>query len=174
MADMKKFNELKHDVLRHGGFFVHLYFDMHSQNPEGLQNIMVGFVGNITKEPGVRMAVAEIDQPLEREGTYSTTAKVSMLVSDFTTLLRLTMNYTPIGIEVEEPLDAKLDAGEIQNALMGISATAQQLTQHIISKGLTDEQKAKFEKQMKTKAEFGKKIREMGKEGAKKELGEGK
>jgi hypothetical protein len=79
------------------------------------------------------------------------------------------MNYTPIGIEVEEPLDAKLDAGEIQNALKGISATAQQLTQHILSKGLTDEQKIKFEKQMRTKAEFGKKIREMGKEGAKKD-----
>ena len=160
MAEMKKFEELKNNVIHDGGYFVHYYFDMHSQNAEGLQNIMTGFVAKLTKEPGVRMAVAEVDQPLKRDDTFSTTAKVSMLISDFTTLTRLTMSYTPIAIEVEEPLDAKIDAGELQGALMGISGTTQHFTQHIMEKGMDEGQKKKFEDIMKRKAEFGKKIRD--------------
>ncbi|MFH1307081.1 MAG: hypothetical protein ABIH83_05525 [Candidatus Micrarchaeota archaeon] len=164
MAEMKKFEQLKHDVIRDGGFFVYFYFDMHAGNKEALQNIMVGFVSKITKEAGVRMAVAEIDEPIKREELFSTTAKVSMLVSGFSDLMRLTMTYTPIGIEVEEPLDAKIDAGEMQNALMGISATSQQLTYHILTKTMNEEQKKSFEKKMAAKGELGKKLRDRIKE----------
>ncbi|MFA5108126.1 MAG: hypothetical protein WC492_01170 [Candidatus Micrarchaeia archaeon] len=161
MADMRKFEELKSNVLRHGGFFVHFYFDMHSDKIDNLQEMMVGFTSKLTNEPGVKMAVAEIEAPLEREGTFSTTAKVSMLISDFSTLLRLTMSYTPIGIDIEEPLDARIDAGEMQNALMNISATSQELTHHILSKSMSEEERKKFVKQMSNKAELGKRIKEM-------------
>ena len=161
MADMKKFGELKSNVLRHGGFFVHFYFDMYSDKKDNLQEMMVGFTSKLTGEHGVKMAVAEIEQPLERDGSFSTTAKVSMLISDFSTLLKLTMGYTPIGIEIEEPLDAKVDAGEMQKALMNISATSQELTHHILATSMSDEEKKKFEKHMVNKAEIGKRIKEM-------------
>lgn len=159
MADMKKFEALKHKVVDNGGYFVHFYFDMHANEKENLQNIMVGFVGKITKEPGISMAVAEIDEPLETDGTFSTTSRVSILANSFGDLIRLTQTYTPIAIEIEEPLDAKIDAGQMQQALMGISTTNQELTQHILTTTMTAEQKKKFEKQMGIKAQFGKDIR---------------
>jgi hypothetical protein len=159
MSD-KKFEQLKDEIVKHGGYYVHFYFDMHSKNPESLQNIMVGFIGKLTKEAGVEMAVGEIDEPIEDGGMYSTTAKVSLLIVNFASLVRVTMSYAPIAVDVEEPLDAKIDAGELQNALLGISATAQDLTTHIISKGLNNEDKDNFTKQMVKKAELGKKIRE--------------
>jgi len=160
MSDMKNFEKLKHKVIDNGGYFVRFYFDMHANDADNLQNIMVGFVGKITKEEGVPMAVAEIDEALETEGTFSSTAKVSILTNSFSDLVRLTQTYAPIAIEVEEPLDAKIDAGEMQQALMGISTTNQELTQHILTRTMTDEQKKKFEKHMVIKAILGKKIRE--------------
>lgn len=159
MSDTKKFDELKHKIIGNGGYFTHFYFDMHANDKDNLQNIMVGFVGKITKEPGVAMVVGEIEEPLENDGTFSTTSRVSMLVTSFSNLIRLTQTYTPIGVEIEEPLDAKIDAGELQRALMGISVTNQELTQHILMKTMTDEQKKKFEKQMGIKAELGRRMR---------------
>jgi hypothetical protein len=158
MAEMKKFESLKHEVLRGGGFFAHLYFDMHSTDAESLQNIMVGFISKLTNEPGVRMAVGEIEEPLKGDKMFSSTAKVSMLFSDFETLVRVCMTYAPIGIDVEEPLDAKISCGEMQNAMMYISATAQDLTQHILGKNLSAEEKITFQKQMAARAELGKRI----------------
>ncbi len=160
MADMKKFEELKNRTVDNGGYFVHFYFDMHSSDKENLQNIMVGFVSKITKEPGVNMAVAEIDEPIENDKEYSTTSKVSMLIASFSDLVRITQSYTPIGIEVEEPLDAKIDAGELQVALMGISTTNQELTQYILTKTMNDEQRKKLAKHMSARAQLGKKVRE--------------
>lgn len=159
MAEMKKFNELKHDVIRHGGFFTNFYFDLHSSNPHTLQDIMVGFASKITNEKGVKMGVAEIDEPIEREGIFSSTAKVSMLIENFETLVRLTMVYTPIAIDIEEPLDAKIDAGEIQLALIAISANAQEMSKHILTKTMTPEQKQKFNAHMANKALLGRRLR---------------
>ncbi|MFH0927560.1 MAG: hypothetical protein V1822_03185 [Candidatus Micrarchaeota archaeon] len=96
-----------------------------------------------------------------------------MLIATFSTLVRITQVYTPIGIEVEEPLDAKIDVGELQQVLMEISTTNQELTNHILTKTMSPEQKAKFERHMAVKAQFGKKIRDrMG--GGEKEENTGK
>jgi len=165
MSDTKKFEELKHKTVDNGGYFVHFYFDMHANDRENLKNIMIGFVGKITKESGVAMVVGEIEDPIENDGTFSTTAHVSMLVTSFGNLVRLTQTYTPIAIEVEEPFDAKIDAGELQRALMGISMVNQELTQHILTKTMTDEQKKQFEKQMGIKAQFGRQLRKEAEEG---------
>ncbi|PIT84304.1 hypothetical protein COU37_03995 [Candidatus Micrarchaeota archaeon CG10_big_fil_rev_8_21_14_0_10_45_29] len=164
MANTDKFDRLKHDVISHGGFFVHFHFDMHSTQKEALQEIMVGFISKLTKENGVKMCVGEVEEAQEYDGDYSTTARVSMLIEDFATLVRLTLAYTPIVVEVEEPLDAKIDAGELQNALMGISATNQELTQHILKNGMSEENRKKFEEQMARKAALGKKIKKMSEE----------
>ncbi len=158
MADMHKFEALKHDVLRHGGFYLHFYFDMHASDPTALQNIMVGFVGKLTNEEGVRLAVGEVDEPLKRDELYSTTAKVSMLVSDLPTLAKLVMNYAPIGIELEEPLEARVTAGELQTALMNVSAITQDFTRHILTTTLNPEEKIHFQNQMARRAELGKRL----------------
>ncbi len=154
-----KFMQLKHEVLRSGGFFVHFYFDMHGSEPNSLHQIMVGFVSRLSKENGVRMAVGTVEDPIEHDDMFSTTAKVTMLISDLHSLSRLAVSYCPIGVEIEEPHKAEIPAGELQNALMTISATAQDLTQYILKKGLlSPEEKAKFEKQVIFRAELGRRL----------------
>lgn len=158
MADPNNFQHIKEDVLRKGGFFVHFYFDMHSSDPQKLQSIMVGFVTKLTKEPGVRMAVAEIEEPIAHQDLHSTTSRVSLLVTSFNDLSRLSLTYAPIAIEVEEPLDITLSCGEIQQALMNASSISQELTQHILTKGLSPEEKQSFERQMAQRAELGRRL----------------
>lgn len=156
-----KFEKLKRQVLSHGGYFVHFYFDMHGTQPEILQKIMVGFVDKLSKENGVQLAVGEIEEPIEHDGMHSTTARVSMLISDMPSLMRIAASYSPIAIEIEEPLEAKVSAGDLQNALMNVSAITQNLTQVILKRGLlTDEEKKNFEKQILFRAELGHRLME--------------
>ncbi|VVB56988.1 Uncharacterised protein [uncultured archaeon] len=167
MAD-NKFEHMKDEIVRHGGYFAHFYFDMHGNNPSTLHDIMVGFVGRVAKERGVHMAVGAVEDPIEHDGMYSSTARVSMLVTDLPSLARLAVSYSPIGIELEEPHEAHVRAGDLQAALMSVSATAQDLTQHILKKGLLDdEQKKNFEKQILYRAELGRRLMEGGSEFAK-------
>ena len=133
-ADTHKFEELKHQVIRTGGYYVHFYFDMHANNEQSLKESMVGFVSRLTNEEGVRFAVGEIDEATERDGMFSSTAKVSMLIHDLPALTRLTMAYGPVGVDLQEPNESRISIGELQIALMGISAMAQDLTQYIIQK----------------------------------------
>lgn len=155
MPEIKRFESIKRDVLQNGGFFVHYYFDMHASNAEALNSIMVGFVGKLTKEEGVQMAVGEIEEPMLLDKMYSSTARVSMLARDFETLVRLAMAYGPIGVEIEEPTEVKLPAHEVQTALIGISATSQELTHHILTKTMTPEERQKFDKQMEQRSLLG-------------------
>jgi hypothetical protein len=165
MAD-NKFEQLKREVLRSGGFFVHFYFDMHGSEPNSLNDIMVGFVSRLTKENGVRMAVGTVEEPIAHDDMFSTTAKVSMLISDLHSLARLAVSYCPIGVEIEEPHKAEVQAGELQNTLMTVSATAQDLTQYILKKGLlSPEERAKFEKQVTFRAELGRRLAQEEREG---------
>ncbi len=158
MAD-NKFEKLKHDIVRGGGYFVHFYFDMHGSEPNTLHAIMVGFVERLSKESGVRMAVGEVEDPIEHDGMHSTTARVSMLIDGLPSLARLSAGYSPIAIEIEEPLEAKVPAGDLQNALMSVSAATQDLTQYILKKGLLSEDERKnFEKQILFRAELGSRL----------------
>ena len=174
MAD-NKFERMKDELVRNGGYFVHFYFDMHGNNPHTLHDIMVGFVSRISKENGVHLAVGAVEDPIEHDGMHSSTARVSMLITDLPALARLAVSYSPIGIEVEEPHEARVRAGDLQAALMTVSATAQDLTQHILKKGLLDdEQKKNFEKQILYRAELGRRLMEGGSEFSKKKADEKK
>ncbi len=166
MAKMDKFNALKHEVLKNGGFYVRFYFDMHAGDAPSLQNIMVGFVSRLTNEQGVRFAVGEVDEPIAHEGMFSTTARVSLLVNDFPTLARITISYAPIGIEIEEPGETRLPASDLQAGLIGISGAAQELTHHILTKTMTATEKLQFEHQMGQRAELGKRLMDQQKEEA--------
>jgi hypothetical protein len=158
MAEMKKFDALKNEVLRNGGFYLRFYFDMHAGNAPALQNIMVGFVGKLTNEPGVRFAVGEIEEAIQHQDMFSTTARVSLLVNDFPTLTRITMAYAPIGIEIEEPTELRLPANDLQQGLIGIAATSQELSQHILTKSMTSDELKQFQSHMAQRAELGRRM----------------
>jgi uncharacterized membrane protein len=160
MENKKSFDEIKKEVIARGGFFVYFYFDITGTDKESIKNLAVSFSGKITTEKGVRLGITEIEEPIEKDGMFITALKASLLVENFYHLVRLTMVHMPIAIEIEEPLDITLDAGQVQLALLQISDLCQQFTTHILTKTLTQEEKKKFEKELIRKLELGKNLKE--------------
>ncbi|MCX8163428.1 MAG: hypothetical protein N3D10_02625 [Candidatus Micrarchaeota archaeon] len=160
MTQTPNFNKLKESVINKGGFFVYLYFDLHSTDKENMKNLAVNFSSKLTNEKGVAFGISEIEEPIYRDELYSTAIKATLLVEDFSTLVRLTMSYMPIAIEIEEPLDVNIDAGQIQRSLMEVSNFCQQLTNHILFKGMNEEEKKRFQQELAAKIILGKKIME--------------
>lgn len=156
----KTFREIKDEVIRNGGYHVSLYFDLHGNSKEALKDIMVGFIGKLTKEEGVRFGVGEIDEPIDHQETFSSTAKVTLLAESFTSLIRICSAYGPIGVEIEEPLEAKIPLGEAQEALLLVSTISQEFTNIMLKKVMTDEEKAAFENKMKARIALGKRLLE--------------
>jgi hypothetical protein len=156
----KGFRELKDEVIRNGGFHVNLYFDLHGNSKDSLKELMVGFVGKLTNEDGVRFGVGQIEEPIAHQDVFSSTAKVTILAESFSTLVKLCTSYGPIGVEIEDPLDVRIPIQEAQESLLLVSSVSQQFTNIMLKKGMTDAEKADFEKKMVARMELGKKLLE--------------
>jgi hypothetical protein len=158
MAKDKTVDEMTDDAIRQGGYLAMVYFDLHGTTSEAVKNIMVGFIAKLTREPGVIYAVGEIDQPMEKEGMFSTWAEVKLLASDFSTLVKISTQYSPIGIEILRPDEVKMTLGEAQSALLDISQTSQNFTRLIMERTLSEDDKKDYSKKMWQRAELGKKL----------------
>lgn len=164
-AQQKGFREIKDETVKNGGYHLNLHFDLHGNSANSLKDIMVAFVGKLTQEDGVNFGIGEIDEPIEHEKLYSTTAKVTLLVKDFTTMVRLCAAYGPIAVEIEDPLDIRLPVHEAQESLLLVSSISQQFTNIMLKKAMTDEEKIDFERKMSQRMALGKRMLE--KEGQK-------
>jgi len=158
MAKEKSVDEITDGAIGEGGYLAMVYFDLHATAKDAVQNLMVGFIGKLTKEPGVIYAVGEIDQPLEKEGMFSTWAEVKLLAQDFTTLVRIAAQYSPIGIEILRPDEVKMSLGEAQSALLDISQTSQNFTRLIMERMLSEDEKKEYGKKMLQRTELGKRL----------------
>ncbi|MFA6214635.1 MAG: hypothetical protein WC717_05160 [Candidatus Micrarchaeia archaeon] len=158
MAKEKSVDEMTDDAVREGGYLAMIYFDLHASAPEAVQNLMVGFIGKLTREPGVIYAVGEIDKPMEKEGMFSTWAEVKLLARDFATLVRISSQYSPIGIEILRPDEVKMTLGEAQSSLLDVSQTSQNFTRLIMEKMLSEGEKKDYARKMEQRMELGKKL----------------
>jgi hypothetical protein len=160
MAKEKTVEQITDDAVREGGYLANVYFDLHATTEEAVKSLMVGFIGKLTKEPGVIYAVGEIDKPMEKEGVFSTWAEVKLLAQDFPTLVRVASQYSPIGVEILRPDEVKLTLGEAQSALLDVAQTSQNFTRLIMERVLSGEEKAEYGKKMAQRAELGRKLLE--------------
>jgi len=160
MAKEKSVDEITDGAIKEGGYLAVVYFDLHATTSEAVQNLMVGFIGKLTKEPGVLYAVGEIDKPAEKDGFYSTWAEVKLLARDFPTLVRVATQYSPIGIEILRPDEVKMTLGEAQGTLLDIAQTSQNFTRMIMEKVLSDDEKNQYGKKMQHRMDLGKKLME--------------
>ena len=158
MAKEKTVEQITDDAVREGGYLANVYFDLHATTEEAVKSLMVGFIGKLTKEPGVIYAVGEIDKPMEKEGVFSTWAEVKLLAQDFPTLVRVASQYSPIGVEILRPDEVKLTLGEAQSALLDVAQTSQNFTRLIMERVLSGEEKAEYGKKMAQRAELGRKL----------------
>lgn len=157
-------DEIIDETIRNGGMLAALYFDVHGKTSDSVRNIMVDFVSRLTKEPGVVFAYGEIDAPIEMDnGVYSTSVEVRALTKDMRTLAALCLKYIPAGVEILRPHQLKMDIGEMQSILLDLASYAFNMTQLLLSKGLTDAQKAELARRLKKREEIGKGLLEKNK-----------
>lgn len=164
MAKPKSVDEITSDALRDGGYLVNVYFDLHGNSEEAVKNIMVGFIGKLTKEPGVIYAVGEIDKPEQKEDLFSTWASVKLLAQDFHTLTRISIQYSPIGIEILRPSEVNLTLGQAQSMLLDVSQASQNFTRVIMERTLSPLDRQEYARKMAQRTELGKKLLEKSRE----------
>ncbi|NYZ79509.1 hypothetical protein H0N99_05165 [Candidatus Micrarchaeota archaeon] len=160
----KSVEEVNDEIVGKGGLLTIIYFDIHGNSAEIIQNSMVEMVGRLTHELGVVYATGEIEEPIEYEGMHSTCAEVKLLVRDLNSLINVCFRYGPIGIDLLRPEEVKLSLPQLHDILLNISQTSQEYSQFMYDKIMTPEDKVNFNKQLINRAELAKKIIEKGKE----------
>ncbi|MCX8197874.1 MAG: hypothetical protein N3F07_01625 [Candidatus Micrarchaeota archaeon] len=161
--EKKSIEQITDEAISQGGYLALVYFDLHAKSAEEVKNLMVGFIGKLTKEKGVVYAVGEIDKPMEKDGVFSTWAEVKLLAEDFATLARISAQYSPIGVEILRPEKVSLTLGEAQGILLDISQTSQSFTRMIMERVLSKQEAEEYQKKMLSRAELGKKLLENAK-----------
>jgi len=156
----KSVDEITNEAIQDGGYLCLLYFDMHASSEEAVKNIMVGFIAKLTKAEGVIYALGDIDKPIVHDDLYSASAEVKILIKDLASLTRICAQYSPIGIEILRPHDVKLTLGELQDALLSVAQLSSQFASVLMQKGLTQEEKALYEKKMQQRMALGKDLLE--------------
>ena len=160
MAKEKSVDEITDTAIREGGYLANVYFDLHSKSADEVKHLMVGFVSKLSKERGVIYAVGEIDKPVEKDGIFSTWAEVKLLAQDFAALVRVCVQYSPVGVEILRPEEVRLPLGDAQSILLDLSQTSLNFTRLIMEKVLSKEEAGEYEKKVSARAELGKKLLE--------------
>jgi hypothetical protein len=74
--------------------------------------------------------------------------------------VRISVQYSPIGVEILRPDKVSLEIGEAQGILLDISQTSQNFTRLIMEKVLPKDEAEEYQRKMLTRAELGKKLLE--------------
>ncbi len=153
-------DELTEETIGRGGILAKLYFDMESEKSEDLQPLMTDLINNrLLKSPGVVYCFGSINEPLKLEKTYSTSAEVTALFKDIGSLMNVSFNFVPAGIEVLKPdREIRLKTNELQAILLDLANISINYSQYILSRVLSKEDYAKVMEDMKSREELGKKI----------------
>ena len=162
-SDMGKITEEK---IAHGGVLATLYFDMQSEDKEKLQPLMLDLINErLLKEPGVVYCYGQIEEPLEREKIFTTSAMVTILTQNFSTLVRIAFNYAPAGVEILRPQnEMHFRIAELQAMLMDLSHVSVIYSRYIMERVLKPEDVEKIKRDLERREESGKKHIENKKE----------
>ncbi|MFI5412783.1 MAG: hypothetical protein ACHQX1_02735 [Candidatus Micrarchaeales archaeon] len=156
-SDVDKVTEEK---IAKGGVLVNLYFDMQHNEKDKLQPIMVDLVNErLMKEKGVVYCYGSVEEPIEKGGTYITSAMVTVLFDSFIPLIGVAFRYSPAGIEVLKPHNQMtFTTFELQSMLMDISQISLDYSKYILEKVLKPEDVARLKDEMENRHEIGKKL----------------
>ena len=156
-SDVYKVTEEK---IAKGGVLVKLYFDMQHNEKEKLQPLLVDLINErLMKERGVVYCYGSVEEPLEREGTYITSAMVTMLFDSFIPLIGVAFRYAPAGIEILKPQGSmNFKTFELQSMLMDLSQISIDYSRYILEKVLKPEDVTKLKEQMENRHELGRKL----------------
>ncbi|MGD0729233.1 MAG: hypothetical protein ABR981_04110 [Candidatus Micrarchaeaceae archaeon] len=143
-----------------GGFLVKLYFDMQHTEKEKLQPLMVDLINEqLMKEKGVVYCYGAIEEPLEKDGIFITSAMVTVLFDKFMPLINVAFNYSPAGIEILQPQhDITFKTFELQSILMDLSQISLDYSKYVLERVMKPEDIAKISEQLNRRTEMAKKF----------------
>ena len=152
------------ETVSKGGILVRFYFDMQDKDKDKLQPLMTNLVNEqLMKERGVVYVYGSIEEPLEKNGIYSTSAVITVLFSAFAPLVSISFKYAPAGLEILKPeKEIKFKPNELQSILMDLSQISMDYSKFIFEKLLKPEDMEKIKEQMQSRAELGKKFIDKG------------
>jgi hypothetical protein len=155
-------DRLTEEKVGKGGVLARLYFDMQSKNRDDIQPALVELINeHLLKERGVVYCYGTVDEPLEKEGTFITSAIVTVLVETFITLVNIAFNYSPAGVEILKPdKEMYFKPGELQSMLLDISQISLSYSRYVLEKVLKPEDLEKINAQMENRALVGKRLME--------------
>ena len=148
------------EAIAKGAVLVVFYFDVSCNQKDAAQPILTELISRILREQGIISAVGEIDEPIEMDGMWSTSAEVTILAKNISSLAVTALKFGPIGVEVIRPDPLKLPAGEAQSLLLNVAQVSYEFSQFALEKLMDDKQRADFKKKIAARAEQGKKIME--------------
>lgn len=143
-----------------GGVLAKLYFDMQHKESDKLQPLMVELINeHLLKERGVVYCYGAIEEPLEKEGIFITSAAVTMLFESFFPLINIAFNYSPAGIEILRPnKEMTFKVNELQSMLMDVSQISLNYSKYVLEHVLKPEDLENMERQLSNRFELGKRL----------------
>ena len=161
--DVEKVTE---ETIAKGGILVRFYFDMQDKDKEKLQPLMVDLVNErLLKEPGVVYVYGSIEEPMEKQGVYTTSGIITALFKSFPPLVGIAFKYAPAGVEILKPeREMRFKTNELQTILMDMSQISMDYSKFIFEKIMKPEDLEKIHQQMQNRADLGKKFLEKKKE----------
>jgi hypothetical protein len=163
-SDLDRITEEK---IAKGGVLAKLYFDMQNSDKEKLQPLLVELVNeHLLKEKGVVYGYGMIEDPLEQNGLFITSAVVTVLCESFIPLVSISFNYSPAGIELIRPeKEMTFKMHELQGLLMDVSQISLSYSKYVLEHVLKPEDVAGIAKQIDYRSEVGKKLLEKKEDG---------
>ncbi|HLD62974.1 MAG TPA: hypothetical protein VI875_03840 [Candidatus Norongarragalinales archaeon] len=163
--DERKLEPLFKEAVGYGAVLSIMHFDAHSKEANAVKDSLVDFLARLTKEEGVLYCRGEIEEVVgsESEG-FSSNAEVKILTDSFPTLLRLTMRYGPVALEILEPRELKLDIPSMQDLLLSASEISKQYASYVVEKVWGKEELEKYRERITRQMQEGRKLREKAEE----------
>ena len=158
MAKKSEVDVVTDEKIRNGGVLVKFYFDVTDKDKEKLQPLLVDLINNrLLKEKGVVYCFGKINEPLEKDGVFLTSAIVTTLFDKVSPLFNVIFNYSPAGIEVLKPeKEFSMTIHELQMLLVDMSGIAMNYSRYILEKVLTPKEVEAMRKQIEHRIDVGK------------------
>lgn len=155
-------DKVTEEKIARGGLLVRFYFDMRHNDREKLQPIMADLINErLMKEKGIVYCYGAIEEPLEKQGVFITSATVTILFDSFIPLTDIAFRYAPAGIEILRPTrELHFKASELQSMLMNLSDISMNYSKYILENVLKPEDLENIRGHLEDRASIGKKIME--------------
>ncbi len=160
MAKKSELELLTEDKIKNGGILAKVYFDIQDKDKERLQPLLTDLINNrLLKERGVVYGAGRINDPIKTDDLFITSAIVTMLFENLSSIINVAFNYAPAGIEIIKPeRELSISTFDAQRILLDLSNVSLTYSKYIMEHVLKPEEIDLVKKQLKNRAELGKNV----------------